>query len=683
VKAGSFITRVEVGSETRTSFGTGAWGLSVLPPTAVGALLVFVGYYLGAKLGFALKFQGLSASVLWSPNSILLAALLLSSYRMWPVLIFSALPAHLLIELHAGMPLGMVLCFFISNVSEAMIGATATRWLAGGNARFNTLRNMGILFLGAGLIAPFFSSFLDAAFAHWNTGGRQSYWWVWKNRFPSNVFTEVIIVPAIVTWMAPFQFVKGIGKLRYLEAAAMWAGLIVSSAAVFYRQTAGPGSNPTLLCAPIPFLVWAAVRFGPTGGSAAMLWVALQAIWGAVHGRGPFHFDSPQQNTFFIQVFFTAASCTLMFLASSVSERQQAEERFSKAFGSSPDAMILTRLADGHIIEVSEKWQELLGYDREETIGRSVLDLHIYRSEAERTALAARAAKYGELHDVEATFRAKSGEFRNVLISASTEEINRENCLIVTIRDITDRRRAEEAERKLTHASRLAMAGELTAMVAHEVKQPLGAILSNAETAEILLESENPPLNELRQIIKDIRDNDLRADGAVRRISLLLRKRELKIEPLDVHGLIDDMLHLTASDAVRRRVSIHFENNGPLPPAMGDSMHLQQVLLNLILNGMDACEKQPDGRRRITITAKEAGHEVRLSVADSAGGIPPDKMPRIFDSFFTTKEDGMGLGLAIARSIIDAHHGRIWAENNADGGATVHFTVQSAKSTEQ
>src|SRR5262249_24036797 len=135
-----------------------------------------------------------------------------------------------------------------------------------------------------------------------------------------------------------------------------------------------------------------------------------------VHGRGPFHFDSPQQNTFFIQVCFTAASCTLMFLASSVSERRQAEERFTKAFGSSPDAMILTRLADGRIIEVSEKWQELLGYDREETLGRSVLDLNIYRSEAERAALVARAAKHGELHDVEATFRAKSGEARNVLI---------------------------------------------------------------------------------------------------------------------------------------------------------------------------------------------------------------------------------------------------------------------------
>jgi two-component system sensor kinase FixL len=119
-----------------------------------------------------------------------------------------------------------------------------------------------------------------------------------------------------------------------------------------------------------------------------------------------------------------------------------------------------------------------------------------------------------------------------------------------------------------------------------------------------------------------------------------------------------------------------------LPQAMGDRMHLQQVLLNLILNGMDASEKLPEARRRIVITARQTGDEIRFSVADAAGGIPADKMPRIFESFFTTKEEGMGLGLAIARSVVDAHKGRIWAENNSDNGATVHFTIPTANTLE-
>ena len=664
---------------TRTSFGTGGRFLPINPRVLYGGLLVFSAYYIGAQLGFALQFQPLYNSVLWPPNSILLAALLLSPYRMWWVLILCALPAHLLIEVNARVPLPMVLCWFVSNVSEAVIGAGATRLLAGPSARFNRIRTMGILFLCAGLIAPFLSTFLDAGFMSLNRVGPQSFWQAWTTRFCSNVFAAVIIAPAIVIWgRTRFRFKKGVAKLRYLEAALMTVGLVTASAAVFYWQTAGNPTHPALLYAPLPFLIWAAVRFGQTGGSTALLWVALQAIWGAVHGRGPFASHSGEQNALSIQVFFTLVSCTLMFLSTSIAERHQAEERFAKVFGSSPDATILTRLDDGRIIDVNEHWEKLLGYARDETVGRTVFDLKIYPSKTDRDRLVAQALKTGRMQDVEMSFRAKTGEFRHALLSANVDEIDGELCLITVIRDFTDRKRAEEAERKLTHASRLAMAGELTAMVAHEVKQPLGAILSNAETAEILLQSKTPPLAEVRQIISDIRESDLRADAAVRRISTLLRKRELILEPFDVDDLISDMLRLTAPDASRRRISIERDDVGSLPQALGDRVHLQQVLLNLILNGMDAVEEQPEPRRRITLAAKQSGREIEVSVSDAGAGIPPDQMPRIFESFFTTKKEGMGLGLSIARSIIQAHRGRLWAENNFEGGATVHFTIHTA-----
>ena len=246
--------------------------------------------------------------------------------------------------------------------------------------------------------------------------------------------------------------------------------------------------------------------------------------------------------------------------------------------------------------------------------------------------------------------------------------------------DITDRRRVEEANRNLAHVQRLAVMGELTAMIAHEVNQPLGAILSNADAAELLLESSKPPLDEIRKILADIRKNDLRADESIRRIRALLRKREMQMEPLDLNETVSDALRLMAGDALRRRVQIGREFAPGLPLVFGDRACLQQVLLNLIFNGMDAMNETPEPARRLMVRtrAREDG-DVEVAVADCGRGIVPERIPRLFDSFFTTKKEGMGLGLSIARSIMEVHQGRIWAENNAGEGATFHFTVRTAE----
>jgi two-component system, LuxR family, sensor kinase FixL len=242
--------------------------------------------------------------------------------------------------------------------------------------------------------------------------------------------------------------------------------------------------------------------------------------------------------------------------------------------------------------------------------------------------------------------------------------------------DITERKQAEEANRNLAHAQRLAVMGELTAMVAHEVNQPLGAILSNAEAAEMLLDSKNPPLDEIREILGDIRRDDLRADDAIRRIRALLRKREMQMEPLDLNETVSEVLRLAAGDVSRRHVEIRRKFARGLSLVLGDRGHLQQVLLNLIFNGMDAMKDTPEGARQLTVqTRSNSQGSVELAVTDCGCGIAPDRMPRLFESFFTTKKDGMGLGLSIARSIIEAHQGRIWAENNSGGGATFHITL--------
>jgi C4-dicarboxylate-specific signal transduction histidine kinase len=278
------------------------------------------------------------------------------------------------------------------------------------------------------------------------------------------------------------------------------------------------------------------------------------------------------------------------------------------------------------------------------------------------------------IRDVECAVCTKRGGVRQVSMSADVVEMGNEPCFIVIVRDITDRKLVEEAHRDLIHASRVAALGELTASIAHEVNQPLGAILSNAEAAELLLESESPPLDELRKILADIRNDDVRAGEIIHHIRLLMRKRAMKRGSLDINELSADVVRLMETEAQRRNVSLNTEFTAEPATILGDRVHLQQVLMNLILNGMEAMAEIPPAERRLYVrTSTDGQRRVEISVSDSGRGIPPDKLHRLFDSFFTTKENGMGLGLAIARSIIDAHQGRIFAENNSDGGATFRF----------
>jgi PAS domain S-box-containing protein len=253
--------------------------------------------------------------------------------------------------------------------------------------------------------------------------------------------------------------------------------------------------------------------------------------------------------------------------------------------------------------------------------------------------------------------------------------------------DITERRQTElevaRQRNELAHAARLTIVGELTASIAHEINQPLGAILSNAETAELLLKSKQPHLEEVQthleevqQILADIRKDDLRASEVIRRMRELLRKRELELKLIDLNAAASDVLRFVAGETHRQGVKIEKQFADNLPFVHGDVIHLQQVLLNLILNGMEAMSESSESNRRLTMrTAYDGNGNVEIAVEDAGSGIPPDRLPRLFDSFFTTKPHGMGLGLSIVRSIVEAHGGRIWAENNSSGGACFRFTL--------
>jgi signal transduction histidine kinase len=229
----------------------------------------------------------------------------------------------------------------------------------------------------------------------------------------------------------------------------------------------------------------------------------------------------------------------------------------------------------------------------------------------------------------------------------------------------------------MAHLDRRVAMGELATSLAHEINQPLNAILQNAGVARMLLSRvvNETTQSELAAIVDDIRSDDLRASEVIRRMRGLLQKHELETRPVNVYQLAKDTVALVNPDAKSRDIQVELKQAEDVPIVLGDKVHLQQVLLNLLLNGMDAVSKMPADRRRVFVRTVHRNGVVELSVKDSGTGIPEDRVSRIFEPFYTTKGEGMGMGLAIARSIVDAHAGQMAAENNAEGGATVWFSV--------
>ena len=245
--------------------------------------------------------------------------------------------------------------------------------------------------------------------------------------------------------------------------------------------------------------------------------------------------------------------------------------------------------------------------------------------------------------------------------------------------DITTRKKAElEAQRhrdELAHVSRVSMMGQLASALAHELNQPLGAILRNAEAAELFLQASPPDLQEVRVILADIRKDDQRAGEVIDRMRALLKRRESHWSELDLNAVTEEVAGLLRFDAEARRVKLTLELSRSVPGVRGDRVQLQQVLLNLILNAMDAMNGCEAGRRCVAVCVRPREEEVEVAVSDSGHGILTDNVKRLFEPFFTTKTSGMGLGLAISRTIIEVHGGRLWAENNPEGGATFRFTL--------
>jgi len=937
----SISASLETGGVQAPSRNPRVWNLPFDFRTIVTGLWVFAGYYLGARIGFALTFHPHPVSVLWPPNSILVAALLLTPPRVWWFVLLAAFPAHWAAQLQSHVPPLMILCWFISNSCEAVIGAGLTRYLVGGPIRFRSLRNASIFCLCVVFIGPFLSSFLDAAFVVWNHWGQDTYWKLIRIRFSSNALAALIVVPLIVTWAR-----NGIPPLhrarlsRYLEACVLFLSLFSVSYAVLYEF--GSGADSALLFLPLPFLLWAALRFGSLGASSAISIVGFLAIWSGSHGHGPFSGGTTEQNALSIQIFLIALAIPLMFLAAVIEERATAEaelrethqrmdlaasaadlgiwvwdivrdeiwvsekeralfgfapsdkpdiDRFRKAIhpddrnsmrkavenslntGMEYEAEHRVILPNGQIRWLATRGRVEFSGDGKPTRMRGVsldvtrrkLEEEALRESEERFRVVADAAPvliwmsgadkvctffnkpwleftgrsleqemgngwtqgvhaddmqrclkiYGEAFDARKPFvmqyrlRRYDGEYRWISDHGAprfgaqgnftgyigscvdvTELINKEQALrefeerVVlaaeaahlgvwemntatnelwmsngartlfqfdsetrldyeavqdrvhpedralrdsavkgaietrsqyeieyrvllpdgTLRwigsrgrcvtgengtgarligvsiDIT-RRKIAEAEalqhrEELGHLNRVAVMGELTASIAHELNQPLSGITSNASAGQRFIDRGDVDLRELRELLGDIMADGRRAADVIRGVQSMVKKGVPTRRRVYLNDLVINVVRMVNPNATLQSCELETLLEPNLPAIEVDPIQLQQVLLNLVINAFDAMRDTAASHRKVVIATERNGDgAIRTSVRDHGIGIPEEARERVFEHFFTTKPKGLGMGLAIVRSIVESHGGTIAAENVEGGGAQFYFTL--------
>jgi two-component system sensor kinase FixL len=657
------------------------------------AALVATGaiYYLGARVGMALTFEPFPLSVLWPPNALLFAALVVAPTRWWWAMLLAALPGHLLAELQAGVPVAMVLGWFVSNLSEALIGALIVRRFAGTAPLFSTLRGV-IVFCIAATSATVVSCFLDSSLVRligWRTA---DFWTLWQVRLFSNVLATLTFVPVVVACAAlrPAQLTS-IGRGRLLEASALVAGLLAVSILVFDSPPLfGHDFLPSLLyLLPLPFLVWAALRFGPPLTSACFMIVAFLVIWGAGHGLGPFVEAARHDNALPIQLFLICTAVPLLLLVAVLEERKRAEqmlrnseELFATAFRSSPDAIALSRRSDGRILAANDRWLELLDYDREERARVAPLTAHA--DDADRTRLAALMRDGSNARDVEVTLRDCRGNSRNTLVSIKAVQLQGAPCLINIVRDITEQRKAEmearEQRQQLTHLTRVATLTDYSSTLAHELNQPLAAILSNAQAGLRFLSRGPINVAEMRSILAEIVDADKRAGQIIDRLRYMMKKRDEEFAPLDLNHLVREVLAFVHAEFLVRHVEVTSSFSTDVPHVYGDRVQLQQLVLNLISNACEAMHSQTQRHKVLSITTMQGTEgSAQITVADSGPGITPDQLEKIFEPFYTTKESGLGLGLTICRKIVNAHGGKLLVENRPGEGAVMRVVLPAAR----
>jgi signal transduction histidine kinase/integral membrane sensor domain MASE1 len=718
--------------------------LSITDSVRVG-IAVAVAYYFGAQIGLALTFVPATTSVLWPPNAILTSALLLVPVRAWWICLAAAFPVHVLLETSAGFSLPLVVLLFLTNCSEAVIAAGGMRVATQMPTRFDTLHGMA-LFIGiAGFLAPLLSSFADATVV--STFQGEPYWNVWRTRVLSNTLTELSVVPAVILGLGVLARRRRPDLGRLVEGCGLVVGLLVVAAVVYgnmpFMTMPGVPRTPTVLLLPLFF--WAAVRFGVGGVSTALLVSALVASVSAMTGHRPFDVLPPLESLMAVQMYLTVMGVPLMCMAALLDERRRAALDLSERLGfeallalisasfvrplhgslSSAYDESLARIGEffqadsvalldvGSSVRLDDRvrqWRRraelpelatrvgssLPWVQRHVVSGETVVfesldvlpaeatvDRHSFAAAGLQSAVVVPSAVRGTMHGALAVATSRGRQWGD-------SHVERIRLLAEVVANACAREEAEfEVQRvrhELAQVARLVSMGELTSSLAHELNQPLTGILSNAQAATHYLAEDDPSLVELRAIVSDIIDDDRRARDVLQRMREMLTRRDVAPEVLDLNDVVRDVAMLITSETIIRNVSVTVRFAGEPVLVVGARVELQQAVLNVLTNAMEAVADREVTDRLVAVRvelsatgAADTPRDVRLTVQDSGAGLKPGSETHLFEPSFAMSAHGIGMGLAVARSIIENHGGTITAGNAASGGAVITICLPQAQ----
>ena len=768
-------------------------------------LAVAGGYYLGALVGFGLRFPQSGISFFWPPTAVLTAGLLLNPPASWGGLLCGAFAAHALAHSQNGIPAVSWPVQFIANAVQALLSAYLVRRFSQATRPFADLHCAAGFLVCACVIAPSVASVIPAP-VYVMMGWSSDVLTAWRLRTISNAIAALILVPPLVmAWPWLRSKPRAIRGWRVTEYVLLLAGLLAAHGIVAYVDRENALSLALALYAPAPFLIWAAVRFGGSGLSVALLCTTLLTISFAFQEQS-FAGGSPGDTIAGVQLFLASTAVPLILIAGLLEQNRaehsalvEMERQKSATLRALPDLMFV-QSRDGVFLEHYAHSNEALYVSPEHFLGRNMRDIlppalvaqleaafktvtiedpsvleysleiggeirefesrfiglagdrvlsivrditerrrsdDALRKARDRYALATAAGGIGvwsytvatrdlqveggllallgyedgeigtriddwarvvcpaDIPEAETRFRAfvaghaptyelelrviaKDGSMRWILNRGALVE--RSNDVITrvtgTYADITGRKEAEDALKQandtLVRMGRVTALAELSASIAHELNQPLTAIATNANACLRWMDSAAPHAD-LRGALTDVVANSRRAGQIVRRTREMFTNQAVTKAPTDLNAVIRNVLDLARARLRESSVTVDLDLADRLPPVEADRVQLQQVVMNLVLNAVEA---MVDARSRIlSLETKRRGADVLATVRDTGPGVTSPDMDQIFQPFYTTKPEGIGIGLAISRSIVEAHGGSIWAEAVSGEGASFSFTL--------
>ena len=602
------------------------WGIS---PLGMGLIVFSPLSVVGNEVGSLLRYPDIGSAVLFPPYAALTAALTVSKRRNWIWFILADSIAHFVTH-WPQWPVRWVLLAGAANIARALTAAVLLNRLLPDPPRLESLRALLFFVVSAVLIAPVVGAAMGAANVVLN-GATQTYWQVWTGWFVSNALTGLTMLPALIP---AFAYATGRYRLlwdrtRVIEALLL-AGTLAATCAFAFLTGIGRGHLALPLYAPLPVLMWAALRFGWAGAGVTLTAVTFAAIWSVDRGTGPFLAGGPDDNVLGLQIYVSLTAVPVLCLAATATARDRAAHLHRALLASLQDHVAILD-ANGVVLQANDSWRRFAETSDAQSFHHASSGDHylaVCRSSANGGDATAASVLTGvtsvlmrERRRFEIEYEHQHGGRREACMM-SVEALERpDGGAVVTRANVTARRQAqieiEEQRRELSRLARVAVLGQLSGAFAHELNQPLTAILSNAEAARHSLRRQPPDVEFLAAILRDIIVDNKRAASVIDRLRALLKRGDQRLQLIDTPRLIGEVVTLARTELITRQVEVTAHVDPGLPSLWGDKVQLQQVFLNLVLNGCEAMSGIPASSRQLVLTGdvdREGG--VHVAVRD-------------------------------------------------------------------